>query len=191
MAVPSALVVAAGALLSASGAQADPGSLVNLSACNTNALSHPFLPWLDPSSYELAPGGTFADSSWSLSDGAAIVRGAEPWGVAGSVSSSSLSLPAGSSAQSPITCDDAAYPTVRFFVGGAGAVAVSVVDGNLILPAGVATSSGGWAPSPPSVTLSAVTGVLSGGTTQVALRFTSIAGNPRVSDVFIDPYGRH
>ena len=186
---PSTLLAAAAALLATPvGAQAGLlGSVVNSSACNSSTESQPFLRWLDPLYYELVPGGA-NPSSWSLSGGASIVPGAEPWGVSGSVSASSLSLPAGSSAQSPTTCDDAAYPTVRFFVGGTGAVAVSVVDGSLVIPAGVAIGAGGWAPSLPSVTMSAVTGLLSGGTTQVALRFTSVAGNPQISDVFIDPW---
>lgn len=186
---PSTLLAAAATLLATPvGAQAGLlGSLVNLSACSSATESQPFLRWLDPLHYELVPGGA-NPSSWSVSGGASLVPGAEPWGVAGSVSSSSLSLPAGSSAQSPTTCDDAAYPIVRFFIAGTGVVAVSVVDGNLVIPAGFAIGLGAWTPSLPSVTLSAVTGLLSGGTSQVALRFTSIAGNPKISDVFIDPW---
>ena len=187
--VPSTLVVAAGALLAAPVAQADLlGSPVNLNACNGNAVSHPFAGWLDWSSYELAPDGTFANQSWTLSGGASYVPGGEPWGVSGSDSSNSLSLPAGSSAQSATTCDTAAYPTLRYFVGGTGTVAVSIVDGNTVIPAGVAVAVGQWEPSLPGVTLSALTGLLSGGTTQVAVRFTALAGNPQISDVYIDPW---
>src|SRR5258708_25046390 len=87
--------LAAGLLLVAPSAQAD---LVDLSTCNSNALSQPFLPWGDPSSYELAPGGTFADSSWTLGGRASLVPGGEPWAVTGTPSRSSLSLPAASSA---------------------------------------------------------------------------------------------
>jgi hypothetical protein len=179
--------LAAGALLVAPAAQAD---LVDLSACNSNALTQPFLPWTDPSSYELAPGGTFGDSSWTLSGRASLVSGGEPWAVAGSPSSSSLSLPAGSSATSQLTCVNAAYPTARYFVGGSGVLAVSMVYNGLAIPAGVAIAGGSWAPSPVAVTASAITGALNGGTAQVSLRFTSVLGNPRVSDVFIDPRGR-
>src|SRR5207302_6509217 len=123
--------LAAGLLLAAPAAQAD---LVDLSACNSNALSQPFLPWADPSSYELAPGGTFSDSSWALSGRASLVSGGEPWAVTGTPSSSSLSLPAGSSGTSPQTCVNAAYPTIRFFVGGTGVVAVSVVYNGVAIP---------------------------------------------------------
>jgi hypothetical protein len=180
--------LAAGVLLVAPSAQAD---LVDLSACNSNTLSQPFLRWADPSSYELAPGGTFSDSSWRLSGRASLVAGGEPWAVTGTPSSSSLSLPAGSSATSPQTCVSAAYPTVRYFVGGSGLLAVSVVYDGVAIPSGVAVAGGGWAPSPVAVTASAVTGALNGGTAQVSLRFTSLLGTPKVSDAFIDPWGRH
>ena len=46
--------LAAALLLVAPSAQA---AVVDLSTCNSNALSQPFLPWADPTSYELAPGG--------------------------------------------------------------------------------------------------------------------------------------
>ncbi|MDQ6776053.1 MAG: hypothetical protein M3071_07500 [Actinomycetota bacterium] len=66
--------VSAGCALSAavllvpivSAAQAD---LINLGACNSNALGHPFSSWGDSSSYELVPGGDFEGSTspWTLS----------------------------------------------------------------------------------------------------------------------------
>jgi hypothetical protein len=37
------------------------------------------------------------------------------------------------------------------------------------------------------LTLSAVPGLLSGGTTQVAIRFTALLGASQVDDIFIDP----
>ena len=178
---------AAALMLAAPAAQAD---VVDLGACNANALSHPFAPWGDPSSYELAPGGTFGDSSWTLGGRASLVPGGEPWAVTGTPSSSSLSLPAGSSATSPQTCVNAAYPTVRYFVGGSGLLAVSMVYDGLQIPAGIAIAGGRWAPSPIAVTASAVTGALNGGTANVALKFTSVLGDPKVSDVFIDPWSR-
>lgn len=190
LAITASAMSALGAalLLAAPAAQAD---LVDLNTCNSNALSQPFLPWLDPSSYELAPGGTFSDSSWTLSGNASLVPGGEPWAASGSLSSSSLSLRAGSSATSPLTCVTAAYPTARYFIGGSGLVAVSMVYDGLPIPAGVAVAGGAWAPSPVAITASAITGALNGGTAQVSLRFTSVLGDPKVSDVFIDPRGRY
>src|SRR5436305_2302972 len=185
LAASAVSTLAAALLLVAPSAQA---AVVDLSTCNSNALSQPFLPWADPTSYELAPGGTFADSSWALSGRAGLVSGGEPWAVTGTRSASALSLPAGSSANSPSTCVTAAYPTVRYFIAGSGVLAVSVVYNGVAIPAGVAIAGGSWAPSPVAVTASAVTGALSGGTAQVSLRFTGVLGNPRVSDVFVDPH---
>jgi hypothetical protein len=168
----------------------DPTSSVNLNTCNNSALSQPFAPWLDFANYELAPGGNFKGSTWTLTGGANLVAGGEPYAATGTRSSSSLSLPAGSSAQSPLTCVDAAYPSIRFFIAGTGSVAVNVVDGNSVIPAGVAVAGGDWSPTPVMLTSSAVLGALSSGTAQVSLTVTGLSGDPQIDDVFIDPY-RH
>lgn len=173
--------------LPVSAAQAD---LANLSACNGSPLGQPFAPWLDPASYELAPGGDFESSSWTLTGGSHLVAGSESYGATGTLGSQSLSLPAGSSAESPPTCVDAAYPTVRFFIAGSGAVAVSVVDGSLTIPAGIAVASGNWQPTPIMLTNSAALAALSGGTAEMSLRLTALSGAPQVDDVFIDPWNR-
>lgn len=181
-------LAALGAVLApAPAAQAD---VINLSACNLSPLSQPFAPWLDSASYELAPGGDFESDSWSLSGGAERVSGSEPFAATGAPGSWSLSLPAGASAQSPATCVDAAYPTIRYFASGTGLVAVSVVYGGLTLPAGVDVVAGGWSPSLVGLTSSALVGLASDGSAQVSLRFTTLAGNVRVDDVFVDPWNR-
>ena len=174
-------------LLGAAAAQAD---VIDLSACNLSPLSQPFAPWLDPASYELAPGGDFENSSWSLTDGAARVPGSEPVAATGTRDEWSLWLPAGASAQSPATCVDAAYPTVRMFLSGLGSVAVSVVYGDVVLPAGVAVAAGGWSPSPVSLTSAALVALTSDGSAQVSLRLTTLTGDVRVDDVFVDPWNR-
>jgi hypothetical protein len=165
-------------------------SVVDLSACNLSPLSQPFARWLDPASYELAPGGDFESAGWSLQGRAARVPGSEPFAATGTLGSWSLSLPAGASAESPATCVDAAYPTVRFFASGTGLLAVSVVYGDLTLPAGVDVVAGGWSPSVPMLTSSALVALTSDGSAQVSLRFTTLAGNVRVDDVFVDPWNR-
>ena len=166
----------------------DPTSLVNANTCNLSALSHPFARWLDFADYELAPGGDFESSTWTLTGGAERVAGSEPYAATGALGSSSLSLPTASSAQSPPTCVDAAYPSIRFFIAGKGSVAVNVVDGGLVIPAGIAVAGGEWSPSPVMLTSSAVLGALSGGTAEVSLTFTALSGNPQIDDVFIDPW---
>lgn len=169
----------------------DPTPLVNLNPCNASALSQPFVRWLDVDQYELAPGGDFESSTWTLTGGAERVAGSEPYAATGKLGASSVSLPAGSSAQSAPTCVDAAYPSIRFFIAGRGSVAVSVVDerSGSVIPAGVAVAVGAWSPTPVMLTSSAVLGALSDGTAQVSLTFTGVAGSPRVDDVFIDPWG--
>jgi hypothetical protein len=183
----TALAVLGAVLGPVSAAQAD---LVDLSACNLSPLSQPFTPWLDSSSYELAPGGDFESAEWSLTGGAKRVTGSEPFAATGAAGSWSLSLPAGASAQSPDTCVDAAYPTIRFFTSGTGVLAVSVVYGNVTLPAGVDVAAGDWSPSPVMLTSSALVALTSDGSAQVSLRFTTLLGNVRVDDVFVDPWNR-
>jgi hypothetical protein len=172
-------------------------ALISTDACDNSALTEPFAPWQDTSLYKLVPGGSFEGgaSGWTLSGGARIVAGSEPYGATGSVGKSSVDLPAGASVQSPFTCVDAAYPTFRFFGRNNGllsTVAVSVVYklpllGPVGLPVGVFALGGTWQPSLPMLTASAVTGLLSGGTTNVALRFTALTGNSQIDDVFVDP----
>lgn len=168
----------------------DPTSVVNLGACNLSALSQPFVRWLDSADYELAPGGDFESSTWTMTGGAKPVAGSEPYAATGTLGSTSLSLPAGSSAQSPLTCVDAAYPSIRFFIAGRGLVEVNVVDGSLVIPAGVAIAGGDWSPTLDMLTSAAVLGAVSGGTARVSLTFTALAGSPRIDDVFIDPWSR-
>jgi hypothetical protein len=181
------LSIAAALALPVSGARAD---LISLAACNTSALSQPFTPWGDVASYELAPGGDFENPAWTLSGGAKLVSGSEPYAATGTLGHRSLTLPVGSSAQSPTTCVDAAYPSARFFISGWGAVAVSVVAGNVDIPAGVAVAGFDWLPTPVMVTSSAVVGATSGGVANVSLRLTALSGQPQVDDVFIDPWNR-
>ena len=183
-----AIVLAVGiAVARTSTARAD---VINLNPCNSAPLSQPFAPWADPAWYELAPGGDFESSSWALSGGAHLVSGSEPWAVTGSRGSRSLDLPAGSSGESPTTCVDAAYPSVRFFIAGTGSVAVSIVDGNLVIPAGIAIATSAWQPTPVMLTTSAVVATLAGGVANVSLRITALTGAPQIDDVYIDPWCR-
>jgi hypothetical protein len=185
--ITAALAIGAVFVLPASAARAD---LVDLAACNPSPLSQPFAPWGDLASYELGPGGDFETPTWTLSGGAQRVRGSEPYAATGRLGSWSLQLPAGSSAQSPSTCVDAAYPTVRFFIAGSGLVAVSIVKNGLAIPAGVAVAGPTWLPTPVMITTSPVMAALSGGVAQVSVRLTTLLGDPRVDDVFVDPWNR-
>ena len=192
-----ALSAAALGCVAASQAQASP---VSLAACGDSALSRPFLPWADPSSYLLAPGGDFEGSlaGWTLSRTAAVVSGGESAGVTGSVGSSSLSLGAGAAAQSPGTCVDAAYPTFRFFARTdtpGSVISVSAVYPGLLgpvtVPVGLVTPSPNWTPTLPMLTGSAIGGLLSNGTAPLSIRFTQLTGTSQIDDVFVDPHTMH
>lgn len=180
------MFVALGAV-SASAAQAN---VIDLSACSVAPLSQPFARWLDPAWYELVPGGDFETPAWSLEAGAQRIPGSEPFAATGTLGSWSLSLPAGASAQSPPTCVDASYPTIRFFTSGIGVVAVTVLYGDVTLPAGVAVATGGWSPSLVALTDAALVSAASDGSAQVSVRLTTLAGDVRVDDVFVDPWNR-
>jgi hypothetical protein len=72
-------------------------------------------PFGDKRDYFVAPGGDFEGTTagWQLDGRAKVVAGNEPFDVLGK-GSSSLQLPAGSSATSPEFCVDLNYPTFRF-----------------------------------------------------------------------------
>src|SRR5687768_6423400 len=85
------------------------------SACSGKA-SQPFSPWGDFNFYELAPNGTLESTNgWTLTGGAKLVKGSEPFAVTGRLGQYSLSIPAGATATSPAMCIDDARPTFRFF----------------------------------------------------------------------------
>jgi hypothetical protein len=192
-----------GAVISALGIAVLSGAparaaLITTDACDNATLSQPFSQWNDTNEYKLIPGGSFENgaSGWTLSHGASIVRGSEPFGATGSVGASSVNLPAGASVTSPFTCVDAAYPTFRFFARNNGllsTVLVSVVYklpllGAVAVPVGPVALSTAWSPSLPMLTASVLTGILHGGTAPMAVRFTAVTGSSQIDDVFVDPH---
>lgn len=165
-------------------------NLINLNPCNDAVLTQPFAPWGDPAWYELVPGGDFEKSAWALNAGAQRVRGSEPYAATGSLGGWSLELPPGASAQSPSTCVDAAYPSVRLFIAGTGSVSVSVVSGGTEISAGTAIAGSEWLPTPAMLTSSAVPAASSDGVAQVSLRIRALTGDPHIDDVYVDPWCR-
>jgi hypothetical protein len=174
---------------------------IDTDPCDNATLTQPFAAWGDSSSYKLVPGGDFEHglAGWSLTGGARTVADGEPFGAAGSASSTSLYLPAGASAQSPYTCVDWAYPAFRFFAKNNGllsTVLVSVVYkepllGPVAVPIGPVALSPSWGPSIQMLTASEVQGVVNGllarGVPQVALKFAAVTGSSEIDDVFVDP----
>ena len=78
-----------------------------------------FATWSDYASYFLAPNGGLENGStgWSLSGGAAVVPGNEPFLPTGT---HSLALPSGSVALSPVTCIGPKNIAIRMFGADAG-----------------------------------------------------------------------
>jgi len=191
------------ASLAASPAQAASNG-ASLLGCGYNA-SHPFMRFLDPLPYTLLPDGGFeaGGAGWTLSGGARVAAGNEPWNVSGP-GSRSLMLPARSSATSPPMCMGLVLPVVRFFSSGGSLLSYMQVDALykdaagrqrsiMLLPIGL--PSGGWIPNLPMLQLGGALNALTlnGLTTDIQLRFTPRgglfgSGTWRIDDVYVDPW---
>jgi hypothetical protein len=195
LAVASPLLGVLASGIPASQAQASAGGV---GACDQASLSQPFMRWSDFNHYKLAPGGDFEglSTSWARSGGAAVVAGSEPWGVGGSLGSRSLALPPGARGQSPATCVNAAYPTLRFFARAqtpGSLLLVSVlyptILGQVELAVGLVAPTSAWGPAPPMSTVTAILGLVQGATAPIVVRFTAVLGTSQIDDVYIDPHG--
>src|SRR5688572_15393525 len=176
-----ALVAAGG------GALAGDAPAATTTGCGPQLFEQPFLRWLDPMHYVLAPDGAFEQGAagWKLSSGAKVVSGNEPFRVHGAADARSLSLPPGSSATSPAMCIGVDAPTARLFAVNTGSVLstlrVDVIHRNLLglavtTPAGVVVAGSSWQPTLPLPVLANVLSlnVLANRTTQVSFRFTPL-----------------
>ena len=166
--------------------------------CDAQSTAQVFLPWADPAQYVLAPGGAAESASgWTLSSGASIAAGNEPWKVGSATDGSSLKLAPGASATTDTMCIGIEHPDIRFFVRGlGGSVAVdSIVEtasGDVVsVPVGVA-GSGSWSPTSVMPIAAALLPLLPGNHTPVKFRFTSTGSAPvSIDDVYVDPFGRY
>ena len=171
-------------------------ALISGGACDNSSLSQPFANYGDSNEYKLVTGGNFEGSlsGWTLSGGARVINGGNPNGSRGH----SLYLPAGASVTTPFTCVNAAYPSFRLFARNDSLLSTIVPQvvyklpllGNVALPIGVAALSPNWSPTLPLLTASVVTGLLNGGTAEVALKFTAALGPSEVDDIYVDPLMR-
>jgi hypothetical protein len=174
-------------------------------SCTKPALSTLLTGLGDRRSYFPAPGADFESSSalagWQLTGGAARVAGNEPSRVLGAAHATSLRLPPGSSATSPVFCIDLDYPTFRFFVEQVQAKADAGLQIDVVYPdvatknvRRAATVKGGpttaWTLAK-DVPLQPNTAGKQAGWRRVALRFSVPLGKMgadwRVDDVLVDP----
>ena len=179
---------------------AAPAGAALLNGCPDQQTSRPFLRWLDPISYVLAPNGGFESGSagWQVTGGATVVSGNESFNLSGA-GSHSFYLPSGSSATSPAMCVDTLDVFARYVGKNRGLVALSslkmdaiVKDSaghTFVLPAGVNTGLSSWAPSLQSVALLNVLGLLNDGRVTVSFRFQPIGLGAKwqIDDLYVDP----
>jgi hypothetical protein len=158
----------------------------------------------DPNQYFLAPGGSFEAGApaWSLAGGAARVTGNNTAGGDPSTNTTSLSLPAGSSATSPAVCMNLLTPTMRFYVRNTGAstaklgvtVLYTLPNGSpASLQVAQITGTGVWHATTPIALLVNVMALTSPtGTTNISIQFRPLdaTGQWRVDDVYVDPFKR-
>jgi hypothetical protein len=155
--------------------------------------SQPFSPWGDFNSYELAPNGTLESTNgWTLTGGAKLVPGSEPFAVTGRLGQYSLSIPAGATATSPAFCIDEVRPTFRFFGKAAQGAAASLRAEALAdrpsqyAALGSVSGTTAWAPVAPMDTGAKSLLLDSKGTVAVRLRFTA-TGDWQIDDLYVDP----
>ena len=151
----------------------------------------------DANFYTLLPNGGFESgrSLWTTTGSAAVVTGNESFGLAGT-GTSSLRLPPGSSATSPVFCIQSSTPTMRFVQrlssGGSGTLRLDAVIGGVPLGLGtVSASSTSWTPSPiVSLWVAAMAPLAPQGALDIQFRVTATAGTWQIDDVYLDPLKR-
>jgi hypothetical protein len=167
--------------------------------CPAQPVAQRFLPWADPAWYAALPGGGFESSTpaWTLTRGAAVVEGNEPFFIGGAGDHRSLRLPPGATATSPAMCIGAEHPTLRLMVSNSGGS-----PGSHLTVSAVVRDSGGqertlpiaalaadeWTPTAPlPVALNVLALVLP---QSAAFRFDATGGSWAIDDVYVDPYGK-
>jgi hypothetical protein len=199
--LPFALVVTAIATAAFLPSTAQAGVLAaDATNCDEQSFSQPFLPWADPASYTLHPGGDFEPGSpaWEVTTGATDASVNEPWAVTDDLDAHSLALGSGSNATSPTICVGVEHPDIRFFAKASSSLAtlkveVLFVDGNgdtQSVTIGSATGNSGWAPTAPMPIVANLLPLLPGSKTPVAFRLTATSGSWKVDDFYVDPYAK-
>jgi hypothetical protein len=180
----------AGTLLAGALAALALAAPANAATC-AGKTDQPFAPWGDHNFYELAPNGTLESTNgWTLSGGARLVSGSEPFAATGRLGRFSLAIPAGGVAISPAMCLDEARPTLRFFgrsAAGARLHAAALADKPAqVADLGYVTAAADWAPLAPMATGASGLLIDRKGTVAVRLRF-SATGDFQIDDLFVDP----
>ena len=159
-----------------------------------NATSVPFAPWADYANYAFVPDGGFESGAagWALTGGASVRAGNESFYIHSEGDRSSLSLPAGSTATTPVMCIGLLSTKMRFVAAGdrTAKVKVQIIYRGLlssvlgILDGGTVNTSGAWEPSPQMTMLGGLLPLLTQG---VQFRFVAVNGSSTLDDVYLDP----
>ena len=157
------------------------------SLCNDAALSQPFAAWNDNSQYELAPGGDFESPGWTLSNGAKMVSGSEPFAATGT--RARFAFVAGRClAESRRHASTTSTPRCGCSSGDRPGRRPSRLQGLGSRSASCTPAAAG----DPSPILRTRTERCSGSTAEPPSHVadTALAGKPVIDDVFIDPWNR-
>jgi hypothetical protein len=159
-----------------------------------------FAPWGDHATYyPVQNGGLESGSSgWTLTGGASVVRGNEPFYISGP-GAYSLSLPSGSTATSPATCIGTANLFIRMlgidaggrdsglrirviFRGGLLSSVLGVLDFTTTPPTGT------WQPTLPTLSLGSLGIPLGSQSMQIQLSPVGSGSAWRIDDLYVDPW---
>jgi hypothetical protein len=194
------LALALGTIALAAGPAHAKGALANPYDCKPDGkLAQSFAAFGDTALYTpVANAGVEKGAAnWTLSGGAAVVGGNEPWFIGGAADRFSLRLPAGSQAVTAPICIDPTYPYFRLFARGAGSLKIEVLaydtKGKLlkIAPYTHTAATAAWRVTP-SIPITVFDyKKASVAAAPVAFRFTPQGAELAIDDVYVDPWARH
>jgi hypothetical protein len=161
--------------------------------CEARDFARVFKPWHDRALYTVAPGGDFETlaEGWTL-EGATVAADSSPFRLGAALGTSSLELPAGSSAVSPPICVERGFPSFRSVARSVSAeravVKVQVLYGDgRRKAAGRLKPGADWTPTRKLSLAQGRFKIRRGRSAQVQLRFAVTSGTARVDDVYVDP----
>ena len=169
-----------------------------LLGCSYPAAAQTFARWGDPHQYVPIGGGSFEGfGTWTLSGGAKIVSGNEPFYLGSATDSHSLVLPPGSSALTPGVCLTVLTPTMRFVGSSSDGSALRVtlytktLLGLVQLPTfGTIDLSSDWdASETTQFLLQNVLGLINLNQANIYFKFTPVgSATVRIDDAYLDPF---
>jgi hypothetical protein len=169
--------------------------------CPEYPMSQKFSRWLDPMNYTLAPGGSFESSAGlTLTGGAKIVSGNEPYYLNSTTDRSSVLIPRGGTVTTGPICVGLDKLTVRFFAKRPSFALLPLMTvegvfttksgGTASLPlVGLPLAGNSWSVQLPMLTTGALLEL--GDTTMMRFRLRAVSGTWQVDDFYVDPSRRY